>query len=216
VLTRSTSATRFHTGFLGVFDVGHHFQQRWDFTSNSGSVHTSVSRSDRVDNVDGGSTRATSNDRVDWDWLLSFTFWFVTDQFTFWSWAQSWFLTFPVTFGFLAHRSTFWFGGDTRRSAVGRRAHGFTFRTSVFFTQILGASHVTFWFVTVYFAFGTFGLFTVNLALWSFTDRVALSRAHRVITLPTTFRVTLGGGFGCESNVEECQGNYGYEDVFHS
>ncbi len=40
-------------------------------------------------------------------------------------------------------------------------------------------------------ALSTFSFFTVDLALRTFADRVTLSRAHRVITLPSALRVTL-------------------------
>jgi len=40
-------------------------------------------------------------------------------------------------------------------------------------------------------ALSTLSLFAVNLALWSFADRVAHSWAHRVIALPSALRMAV-------------------------
>jgi len=55
--------------------------------------------------------------------------------------------------------------------------------------QVLGATNVALGLVTVNLALSRLEFLAVNLALRALADRVALRRAHGVITLPTALRL---------------------------
>jgi len=134
-----------------------------------------------------------------------------TDQFTLRLRTQGRLLALPVTLGFFTHRSTDRLRRNTGSVAFSRSTDSFTLRTVSLFTQVLRAADVALRLFTVNSALSARGLFTLHLALRSFTDRVALSRADRIITLPSAFRMAAISSSDSEDG-EESKSN---EDSFH-
>jgi len=121
----------------------------------------------------------------------SITSWALTDELTLGLGAGDGLLALPVTLGGLAHRSTDSSRSLTLSSAVSRRADSLALGAVLLLTEVLGAANIALGLVTVNLALGTLSLFTVDLALGSLTDRVAHSRADRVITLPSALRMAV-------------------------
>jgi len=100
-------------------------------------------------------------------------------------------LALPVALGGLAHGGAHSVGGLALSAAVGRRADGLALGAVLLLAQVLGAAHVALRLVAVNLALSTLSLLAVNLALRTLADRVALGRAHWVITLPSALRVAV-------------------------
>jgi len=127
--------------------------------------------------------------------LLSFTGRLITLKFTLRLRASSRLLALPVTLSFFTHRSADRFGSNTGSTAVSRRADSFALRAIVLFAHILRATNVTLGLIAVDLALSTGSLFALNLALGTFANRVALSRAHGVIALPSALGVAFSFSF---------------------
>jgi hypothetical protein len=122
--------------------------------------------------------------------LLSSTSWLITDELTLGTSAESRLLALPVTLGLLTHRSTLSLRSSTSSSALSWGTDSLTLGAVSCLTEILRATNIALWLITVDLTGSTRSLLTMNLALGSLTDRVALSRAGGVITLPSALRMT--------------------------
>jgi len=165
--------------------------------SNSGTESSSSSVG-----VSNGNTNSFSGTRAALRFLFSTSNLF-TDQFTLRLRAQSRLLALPVTLGFFTHRSTDRLRRNTGSVAFSRSTDSFTLRAISLFTQILRTANVALRLFTVNGTLSTRGFFTLHLAFRSFTDRVALSRADRVVTLPSAFRVARIGNSHVENNSQD-------------
>jgi len=100
-------------------------------------------------------------------------------------------LALPVALGGLTHRSAHSVRSLALSTTVSRRAHSLALRAVLLLAQVLGATDIALGLITVNLALSTLSLLAVNLALRSLADRMALSRAHWVITLPSALRVAI-------------------------
>jgi len=105
--------------------------------------------------------------------------------------AQGRCLALPCALGLLAQRRAVGFGGSAGSTAHSRAAYGFAFGTAFELAHLLGTTDGTHGLFAVDFAFGTFGLLAVHLAFGTGADRVALGRAHRIVTQPLALRMAL-------------------------
>jgi hypothetical protein len=110
-------------------------------------------------------------------------------QFALGTRAQSRLLALPVALGLLAHRSADGLRSGTSSTALSRSANSLALGAISCFAQVLGASHVALRLIAVDLASSARGLLTVHLALRALAHRVALSRARRIIALPSALRV---------------------------
>jgi len=219
-LIPSTFATAFGSRVGGVLHLMHDFDER-----RHGMRHRRVLFAQSLGRLQHtvfhvlGVTRAASTLGAFRGRLFGRTRRFVALQFALGFGASGRFLTFPVAFGFLAHGSTHWFRSNTAGTAIGRRAHSFTFGAVVLLAHVFRTTNVALGFVAVNFAFGTSSFFTLDLTLGSFAHRVTLGRAHGVVTLPTALRVTRffrfhKGRFGNHHGRQDRQ--HGHEqDILH-
>jgi len=122
-------------------------------------------------------------------WLLGSTGWLITDELTLRTSAESGLLALPVTLGLLTHRSTLGLRSSTGSSTLGWGTDGLTLGAVSSLTEILRATNIALGFITVDLTGSAWSLLAVDLALGPLTDRVALGRAGRVITLPSALRV---------------------------
>jgi len=100
-------------------------------------------------------------------------------------------LALPVALGGFAHRSADSVGGFALGTAVSRRANSFTLGAILLLAQILRTTHIALRLVAMDFALRTLSLLAVNLALRALAHGVAHSGTHRVIALPSAFRVAV-------------------------
>jgi len=115
----------------------------------------------------------------------------VAHELTLGAGAESRLLALPLALGLLAHRSADGVGGSAGGTALSRGTHSLALGAVSLLAEVLGAANVTLGLVAVDLAGGAGGLLAVNLALRSLTYRVALSRAHWIITLPAAIRVAI-------------------------
>jgi len=100
-------------------------------------------------------------------------------------------LALPVALGGLAHGSAHGVGGLALSAAVSRRADSLALGAILLLAEILGATHIALGLVAVNLALGALGLLAVDLALGALAHRVAHSRAHRVVALPSALGVAV-------------------------
>jgi len=112
-------------------------------------------------------------------------------ELTFWARAGRRFGARPRARGLFTERRAIGFRGDTSGVTLSRGANSFTFRARVFFTHVFRAADRTFRLLAVNSAFGAFRLLALHLTFWASANRVAYSRAGRIIALPATGRVTI-------------------------
>jgi len=110
-------------------------------------------------------------------WLDISTSWLLAYKFALWSWAESWLLALPVALGLFAHWCTrsIWCG--TSSTALSWCTDSFTLRAVIGFAEILWTTNIALWLIAMNLASSAWSLFTMNLALWTLTDWVALSWA---------------------------------------
>jgi len=120
--------------------------------------------------------------------------------------AQSGLLALPLALGILAHRSADSVGSSTSSTALSRSADSLALGAILLLAHVLGATNVTLGLVTVYLAGSARSLLAVDLALGAFADRVALSRAYGVITLPTALRMAISGSLSAYNSEEGHEG----------
>jgi len=121
--------------------------------------------------------------------LLGSTSWLIADELTLRTSTESRLLTLPITLSLLTHGGTLSLGSSTSSSALSWGTYSLTLGAISSLTEILRASHITLRLVTMDLTGSTGGLLTVDLTLRPLTNRVALSRAGRIITLPSALRV---------------------------
>jgi len=119
------------------------------------------------------------------------TFGFLALKLAFRTRASLGFGTAPVALGFFAKRGAVGFGSDAGGSALSRGANGFTLRTVILLAHVLGAANTAFRLLAVHSALGTGSLLALHFTFRSSTNGMALCRADRVVTLPSTLRVAL-------------------------
>jgi len=146
-----------------------------------------------VSNITRG-TRAAST-TTDGLRLLGFTGRLIALEFALRLRAGGRLLALPVALSFFAHGSADGLRGNTRGTAVSRRADSFALRAVVLFAHILRAANIALGLVAVNLALSTGSLFALDLALGAFANRVALSRAHGVIALPSALGVAFSFSF---------------------
>jgi len=103
--------------------------------------------------------------------------------------AQSGLLALPVALGLFAHRGADRLRRNTSCVALGRSAYSLTLGAIILLTHVLRATNVALGLLAVNCALSARGLFTLHLTLRSLTYWVALSRAHRIVALPSAFRM---------------------------
>jgi len=115
---------------------------------------------------------------------------FLADQLTFGFRAKCGLLALPITLRLLTHRSAHWLRGDTSCVALSGGAHCLTLWTVILLAHILRATNVALGLLAVYSALSARSLLALHLTFGSLTNRVTLSRAHGIVALPSTFRMT--------------------------
>jgi len=100
-------------------------------------------------------------------------------------------LALPVTLGLFAHGSANRLRSNARGTAVSRGANSLALGAVLGFAHVLGAANIALGLVAVNLALSASSLFALNLALRALAHRVALSRARRVVALPTALRVAV-------------------------
>jgi len=120
--------------------------------------------------------------------------------------AQGGLLALPLALGILAHRSADSVGSSTSSTALSGSADSLALGAVLLLAHILGATNITLGLVTVYLAGSARGLLAVDLTLGAFADRMALSRAYRVITLPTALRMAVSGRLSAHHSEEGHEG----------
>lgn len=118
-----------------------------------------------------------------------FTSSFLALQFTFGTLAVGRFNTFVEASEFFTNGLTFRFRSLASGVATSRFANRFTLGATFLFTLILGATDSADRLFTMNSAFSASSFLTLHLAFRSFTNRVADSRALRIITLPFAGRM---------------------------
>jgi len=116
--------------------------------------------------------------------------------------AKCRFLALPVAVGGLTQRRAVWLRGHTRGAAYSRTAHCLALRAVVLLAHVLWATNTALGLFAFHCALSARKLFALHLALRSLADRVANRRAHWVIALPSTFRMTLRGIRGTNQRQE--------------
>jgi len=110
-------------------------------------------------------------------WLLVSASWLLADKFALRSGAESWLLALPVTLSLLAHGSADGIRSGTSSTALSWGTDSLALGAVSGLAEILGATNIALRLVAMDLAGGTRSLLTVNLALWTLADWVALSRA---------------------------------------
>jgi len=187
------SAATFLTILLLEFDRMKHFHEWRIFGSFDQS--SLVSRSNGSSNVGFRAFAASWHRLGRRSRFLGFTSRLVAHEFALWTRAQVWLFAFPIAFSLFAHGSADWFRSNARSTAVSRGANSFALGAVVLFAHILGAANVALGLVAVNLAASTGSLFALNLALWTFADRVAFGWANGIIALPTADGVAFS--FSC-------------------
>jgi len=128
-------------------------------------------------------------------------------------------LALPVALGGFAHRRAHGVGSLALSTAVGRRADGLALGAVLLLAQVLRAAHVALRLVAVDLALGALSLLAVDLALGTLAHRVAHSRAHRVVALPSALGVAITFDFsdslheiGFRHDGREGQGGQQHQD----
>jgi len=124
-----------------------------------------------------------------WGRLLVRACWLLAHELALRARAEGRLLALPVALGLLAHRGAHSVRGSASSAALGRSANGLALRAVSGLAEILRATNVALRLVAMDLASSARGLLAVDLALWSLAHRVALSRARRVIALPSALRV---------------------------
>jgi hypothetical protein len=127
--------------------------------------------------------------------------------------AEGGLLALPVALGLLAHGGAHGVGGSAGSAALGRGAHGLALGAVGRLAQILRAADVALRLVAVDLASSARGLLAMNLALRALAHGVALSRARRVVALPSALGVARGGihlhlGLHGNDRAKEQEGNH--------
>jgi len=115
-------------------------------------------------------------------------------------------LALPVAFSGLAHRSAHSIRSLALSTAVSRRADSLAFGAILLLAQIFGATNIALRLVTVDLAGSAGSLLAVNLALRTLADGVALSRAYRVIALPSALRMAVSRGLSADNSEQSHEG----------
>jgi hypothetical protein len=100
-------------------------------------------------------------------------------------------VAFPVTSGFFANGLTFGLGSLAVSNAMGLLANSNTLRAVEHFATFVRAFNFTLGFLTLHIADGVLGFSATGVAFGRLTDRVADSRAVRIVTFPGTLGVAL-------------------------
>jgi len=125
--------------------------------------------------------------------LLVSASWLLAHELALGARAESRLLALPVALGLLAHGGADGIGSSACSAALCRGAHSLALRAISRLAEVLRAANVALGLVTVDLAGCAWGLFAVDLALWSLAYRVALSWAGGIIALPSALWVASRG-----------------------
>jgi len=138
--------------------------------------------------------------------LLVSTGGLLADELTLRTRAQGRLLALPLALGILAHRSALSVRSGTGSTALSRSADSLALGAIFLLAHVLRATNIALRLVTVDLAGSAGSLLAVNLALRTLADGVALSRAYRVIALPSALRMAVSRGLSADNSEQSHEG----------
>jgi len=108
--------------------------------------------------------------------------------------AQRGLLALPIALGLFAHWRADGIGRDAGCVANSRTAHSLALGARILLAHLLRATNSALRLLAVDSALGARSLFTLHLAAWPFTNRVALRWAHWIVALPPALWMAPFGG----------------------